>query len=452
MQALKRIGISSPPRLDYRRNLRRFQGRILAVRIPFIILKTLGITCWAAVPVIMAVRLDYCGRNAVLLLLPIMMSALLFFFWKYYPGFNESAAVFDRYANRKSLAVNALEIILRNAPETPFTAYAVKLAAESLGEWRGKIPFPSGIRKRDLIPAAVAAAVLICPFPHGTTGTRMKTEEEVQDIPKPASRRVVPQIEGKRKDADSGRNTGAAMERHKPGSARQGSLAIGRLQIPDKTGQRGGSAGSGGDAGGKDSSKEKQRRKNGSGDEIGNQFSKQENQQTGSGINGNGGMSGDDESGTGADTSAGNGGGSSSHSAGERRKKEVNRKKAETRGGFQPLPPDNAPQAGRKLADGDEQGNDPGSGRGGETGAKKSRGTAAMLPVIPQPDTVPGRLGSGEDITSISLSPSGCGQTGKSLGNPGYPETAVRHCAVPARLRRKIRRELEKTIISKEEK
>lgn len=68
---------------------------------------------------------------------------------------------------------------------------------------------------------------------------------------------------------------------------------------------------------------------------------------------------------------------------------------------------DNAPPASRELGK-EEPGKDgtpSPEGRGGESGDKKSRGTASMLPVTPLPDTVNGQLSRGEDISFTERTP-----------------------------------------------
>ena len=185
--------------------------------------------------------------------------------------------------------------------------------------------------------------------------------------------------------------------------------------------------------------------------ESGENPRKAESRPAGGGLNGSSGMSGEEESAAYAGMTAGHGGASRFQTSENRRRKEVNQKKTEHRGGFQPLLPDRAPQAGRKAAEGDEHGDSPGTGRGGDTGAKKSRGAAAALPVLPRPDTVTGRLGAGEDITSIDQSLSGCNTRKSRFGNSsGSAETAAPHYAVSALLRRKMRYETEKLMVPKE--
>lgn len=125
----------------------------------------------------------------------------------------------------------------------------------------------------------------------------------------------------------------------------------------------------------------------------------------------------------------------------KRQKKSVRKKIQESRGGVQPLLPDCNPPAGRELSEKEGHGDQPGDGRGGDTGAKKSRGAAAFLPVTPQPDTVAGRLGVGEDLTSAESGRSeGDGQlSGTPADVRRAAEPLPRFTALPETVRRQIR-------------
>lgn len=89
--------------------------------------------------------------------------------------------------------------------------------------------------------------------------------------------------------------------------------------------------------------------------------------------------------------------GERSRRAGRKRSLRLNPEAAQ--GGAQPMLSDNAPPAGRELGEKEGDG-DPDNGRSGPNGEKKSRGSAAMLPVIPQQDTVNGTLSPGAEIRS----------------------------------------------------
>ena len=125
----------------------------------------------------------------------------------------------------------------------------------------------------------------------------------------------------------------------------------------------------------------------------------------------------------------------------KRQKKSVRKKIQESRGGVQPLLPDCNPPAGRELSEKEGHGDQPGDGRGGDTGAKKSRGAASALPAVPLPDVVSGRLGAGADLTSSVSSSSGAAER-RPVSSP---VSAVREPrgfrrVMPARLRLEQRR------------
>lgn len=114
-----------------------------------------------------------------------------------------------------------------------------------------------------------------------------------------------------------------------------------------------------------------------------------------------GGDADDDDDGERDADAADAGGASGGSAAGRRDRRREKREKppADTdAGGYRALLAEAQTPAGRELAEKDEHGDRPGEGRGGETGDKKSRGTAAALPVIPLPDNVTGRLGAGTDL------------------------------------------------------
>ena len=89
--------------------------------------------------------------------------------------------------------------------------------------------------------------------------------------------------------------------------------------------------------------------------------------------------------------------GSNERSRRSNRKRPKRRNPESAPGNSQPMLADNAPPAGRDLGAREGAG-EPDNGRGGPTGEKKARGSAAMLPVEPQPDTVDGTLAPGEEI------------------------------------------------------
>ncbi len=89
--------------------------------------------------------------------------------------------------------------------------------------------------------------------------------------------------------------------------------------------------------------------------------------------------------------------GSGERSRRSSRKRPKRRNPESALGNTQPMLADNASPAGRELGEKEGDG-EPDNGRGGPTGEKKARGSAAMLPVEPQPDTVDGTLAPGEEI------------------------------------------------------
>lgn len=101
---------------------------------------------------------------------------------------------------------------------------------------------------------------------------------------------------------------------------------------------------------------------------------------------------------------------------------------------------DNTPPAGRKQSEKEEHGDRPGEGRGGETGAKKARGAASALPVVPLPDSVAGRLGDGTDSRAERRAAAGDGgaaECGNGVAGAS-PEPSVRRGGLTAALRRQF--------------
>jgi len=112
--------------------------------------------------------------------------------------------------------------------------------------------------------------------------------------------------------------------------------------------------------------------------------------------------------------------------------------------GFQLPGFDRNPPAGREAAEHDEHGDHPGEGRGGDTGAKKARGTGTALPVIPLPDTVAGRPGAGNDALTPFRTAAGDSALPEERGIPARPaapaaEPPTRHPGFTAKLRRQLR-------------
>ncbi len=103
---------------------------------------------------------------------------------------------------------------------------------------------------------------------------------------------------------------------------------------------------------------------------------------------------------------------------------------------------DTDPPAGRDASTKEEHGDKPGDGRGGETGAKKARGTGTAVPVIPLPDSVAGKLGSGSDAVTPGRSRGAADAVPGTMSgeNPGTraPEPPVRHPGFTSQLRKTL--------------
>lgn len=103
---------------------------------------------------------------------------------------------------------------------------------------------------------------------------------------------------------------------------------------------------------------------------------------------------------------------------------------------------DHHPPAGRDASTKEEHGDKPGDGRGGETGAKKARGTGTALPAIPLPDSVAGRLGSGSDAITPGRSRGEADTVPGAMSgkNPGAraPEPPIGHPGFTSRLRKTL--------------
>lgn len=85
------------------------------------------------------------------------------------------------------------------------------------------------------------------------------------------------------------------------------------------------------------------------------------------------------------------------------------------RGGVQPSLPDRTEAPSRELGITGPQSGRPGTGRGGPSPAKKSRGAAAMLMGVPIPDFVKGKAGPGPTAVSLEeTAPSALGESASS--------------------------------------
>ena len=137
---------------------------------------------------------------------------------------------------------------------------------------------------------------------------------------------------------------------------------------------------------------------------------------------------------------------------GRRSAKNSRRAAEERQTGFKLPGFDRNPPAGRDAAERDEHGDRPGEGRGGETGAKKARGTGTALPVIPLPDSVSGRPGNGHDAltpfrtTAGNSRDKGAGAADKASICDTAPEPPTFHPGFTARQRRKLMQDHRSTI------
>jgi len=137
---------------------------------------------------------------------------------------------------------------------------------------------------------------------------------------------------------------------------------------------------------------------------------------------------------------------------GRRSAKNSRRPPEERQAGFKLPGFDRNPPAGRDAAERDEHGDRPGEGRGGETGAKKARGTGTALPVIPLPDSVSGRPGNGHDaLTPFRTSPGnsldkGAGAADKASICDTVPEPPTFHPGFTALQRRKFMQNHQSTV------
>lgn len=428
-------------RIEFQERLASFRRRVFLHRFPGAAIQALCLTLAAAVVFAAAVRFAFAGWS-IFGFLPLFWAGLLVFFWlRRRPSLSAAARLFDQLADNRSAAVNALELIRRDA-EGVFADYAVAYGLSTLKMWNGELP---GKRLRWKSGAGFLAAtllILFLPLPSGGGATGIvenkhavigrnsgSTPPDIIFRPSaPAAREArTPSLRNSREALpDSGKQEGEAGTSSAAADENRSGASAGTRE-----GRGGGSPGNGKPEPGEPSGGPEVRR-----DTAG---TREEN--AAGGLAGSSGAGGEDDGGLRTEMQAGASGGNRVESGRERSRKEVRRKDQEARGGLQPLLPDNAPPAGRELSEKDGKGDRPGDGRGGETGAKKSRGAAAALPVIPLPDTVTGRLGTGEDITSVELAPPGSGvSSGTSApGAAGSAEPPGRRAGAPAAVRKAFR-------------
>ncbi|MBQ9502908.1 MAG: hypothetical protein IJU70_12175 [Lentisphaeria bacterium] len=358
--------------------------------------------------------------------------------WKRFPGLRETARAAD--GDGKTQVLNAWELIGHAVPDSDFSEHAVRQGIAALDRSDCAVVRPQILWKRLGLAALFMAASVSLPSPR----------RSVSGAPLPPLHPRTEKTAGDRRGA-----TSAASLRHVAARRGEGG-ADGNNAADGRSGSGRGNRGEGGGHG-HAAARAAASGSEGSGESAGGGMTKRHEEESpadppdafprktggkspGGGATGTGGGGGEDENREFFRMTAGASGSGGKRSGGERRRKNVSRRREPARGGFQILLPDTAPQAGRKPADREEKGDQPGTGRGGESGVKKSRGAAAALPVIPQPDSVAGRLGAGEDVTSVEHASRGGTSPAHARGPaPGAEELPGNGQTAPAPLRRRVR-------------
>ena len=332
--------------------------------------------------------------------------------------------------NTQSLAATALELTVRSV-EGEFAAYAVRLGLEQLESPRIRFPFRCLRWKRLFIPLLFSLFLTSLPYPTEQTSVLQNGKQRTAERKASASAAANAKCEtgdGGHSEFSSGAaalpGTGIPAGGEGSGNRRTG-LAANIAQRPGNA-----SADAAGQSGGRGEPEEA----------VSQSLPEKTSGSSGGESSGNGGSEGG-EGGENSGMTAGLSSGARSRSEQRRKRREVRRGKEFSRGGVQPLLSDGAKPAGRELSDKEGHGDDPGDGRGGDTGAKKSRGAASALPAVPLPDVVSGRLGAGADLTSSVSSSSGAAER-RPVSSP---VSAVREPrgfrrVMPARLRLEQRR------------
>lgn len=414
--------------------------------------KALCCALWASLLFELSVQLGVCSRGYFLLPGTFFVMFLPYFLWKDRPKLMECAREADDPERGGNCALNAFELISRGAPASPFAEYAVVRGLEALAASE-RLPHHAAFPWRKIaVPLVLLLGLLALP-----------------DLGSTAS--AAPEKSGKRKSAT--KNVASLLSRgisylrpevQSPSSA-GGKAGGGRdffsgKGLEDNPGRGGGESSSGnawdavsGGAGASESAPGNHERRDNeecSRDGDAHSAKKSGGKSPGGGASGSGEGSGEDENTLKDTRGIGASGAARGRSDRERRKRSVTRRRELSRGGFQMLPADKAPPASRKLADKEEHGDEPGTGRGGETGAKKSRGAAAVLPVMPRPDSVSGRIGSGEDVTSVENGTNSRrpGKT-EALSVPGAGEEPGPSRSAPARIRLSVRRIFDDNVLQR---
>lgn len=398
-------------------------------RLPAALTDALTPAAWVLLPAVLLVRFFGLSMEILLVLPCIFCAGFAVSFFRAMPSWAECAAEADRMTNTQSLAATALELTVRSA-EGEFAAYAVRLGLEQLESPRIRFPFRCLRWKRLFIPLLFSLFLTSLPYPAEQTSVLQNGKRRTAEQQASASAAA----DAKYETGDGGLSgfssvavlpgTGIPVGGEGSGNRRTG-LAANIAQRPGNA-----SADAAGQSGGRSEPE----------DAVAQSLPEKTSGSSGGDSSGNGGSEGG-EGGENSGMTAGLSSGDRSRSEQRRKRREVRRGKELSRGGIQPLLSDGAKPAGRELSDKEGHGDDPGDGRGGDTGAKKSRGAASALPAVPLPDVVSGRLGAGADLTSSVSSSSGAAER-RPVSSP---VSAVREPrgfrrVMPARLRLEQRR------------
>ena len=403
--------------------------RLVLSRLPAALTDALTPAAWVLLPAVLLVRFFGLSMEILLVLPCIFCAGFAVSFFRAMPSWAECAAEADRMTNTQSLAATALELTVRSV-EGEFAAYAVRLGLEQLESPRIRFPFRCLRWKRLFIPLLFSLFLTSLPYPAEQTSVLQNGKRRTAEQQASASAAA----DAKYETGDGGLSgfssvavlpgTGIPVGGEGSGNRRTG-LAANIAQRPGNA-----SADAAGQSGGRGEPEEA----------VSQSLPEKTSGSSGGESSGNGGSEGG-EGGENSGMNAGLSSGDRSRSEQRRKRREVRRGKEFSRGGVQPLLSDGTKPAGRELSDKEGHGDDPGDGRGGDTGAKKSRGTASALPAVPLPDVVSGRLGAGADLTSSVSSSSGAAER-RPVSSP---VSAVREPrgfrrVMPARLRLEQRR------------
>lgn len=403
--------------------------RLVLSRLPAALTDALTPAAWVLLPAVLLVRFFGLSMEILLVLPCIFCAGFAVSFFRAMPSWAECAAEADRMTNTQSLAATALELTVRSV-EGEFAAYAVRLGLEQLESPRIRFPFRCLRWKRLFIPLLFSLFLTSLPYPAEQTSVLQNGKRRTAEQQALASAAA----DAKYETGDGGLSgfssvavlpgTGIPVGGEGSGNRRTG-LAANTAPRPGNA-----SADAAGQSGGRGEPEEA----------VSQSLPEKTSGSSGGESSGNGGSEGG-EGGENSGMTAGLSAGDRSRSEQRRKRREVRRGKEFSRGGVQPLLSDGTKPAGRELSDKEGHGDDPGDGRGGDTGAKKSRGAASALPAVPLPDVVSGRLGAGADLTSSVSSSSGAAER-RPVSSP---VSAVREPrgfrrVMPARLRLEQRR------------